>query len=70
MTALTPKERVYATLCHQQTDRFPRGELLVEEAFLDRLYPEKSGNPYDEKLRHFIDEIDIDVETGEILGLS
>jgi uroporphyrinogen decarboxylase len=63
MTALTPKERVFETLCHQQTDRFPCGELLVEEAFLDRLYPEKSGTPYDEKLRTFIEEMDIDVVT-------
>jgi uroporphyrinogen decarboxylase len=63
MTVLTPKERVSATLCHQQTDRFPRGELLVEEAFLDRLYPEKSGIPYSEKLRTFIEEMDIDVVT-------
>ena len=63
MKSLTPKERVYATLGHQQTDRLPCGELLVEEAFLDRLYPEKSGIPYDEKLRTFIEEMDIDVVT-------
>jgi uroporphyrinogen decarboxylase len=61
--SLTPKERVLATLCHQQTDRYPRGELLVEEAFLDRLYPEKWKTPYDEKLRHFIDEMNIDLVT-------
>ena len=66
MTALTPKERVSATLCHQQTDRFPRGELLVEEAFLDRLYPEKSETPYDKKLRTFIEEMDIDVVTLKV----
>ena len=63
MNFLTPKELVYATLCHQQTDRFPRGELLVEEAFLDRFYPKKSGTPYDKKLRTFIEEMDIDVVT-------
>lgn len=63
MKSLTPKERVLATLCHQQTDRYPRGELLVEEAFLDRLYPEKWKTPYDEKLRHFIEEMDIDLVT-------
>jgi uroporphyrinogen decarboxylase len=63
MKSLTPIERVSATLCHQETDRFPRGELLVEEAFLDRLYPEKSKTPYGEKLRHFIEEMDIDLVT-------
>jgi uroporphyrinogen decarboxylase len=35
----------------------------VEEAFLDRLYPEKSETPYSEKLRHFIEEMDIDLVT-------
>lgn len=63
MKSLTPKERVLATLCHQQTDRYPRGELLVEEAFLDRLYPEKWKTPYGEKMKHFIEEMDIDLVT-------
>jgi uroporphyrinogen decarboxylase len=63
MKSLTPKERVSATLCHHETDRFPRGELLVEEAFLDRLYPQNSEITYSEKLRHFIEEMDIDVVT-------
>jgi uroporphyrinogen decarboxylase len=60
---LTPIERVSATLCHQETDLFPRGELLVEEAFLDRLYPEKADAPYGQKMRHFVEEMDLDLVT-------
>jgi uroporphyrinogen decarboxylase len=35
----------------------------VEEAFLDRLYPEKSESPYGEKMRHFIEAMDLDLVT-------
>ena len=63
MKSLTPIERVLATICHQETDRFPRGELLVEEAFLDRLYPEKAEAQYGVKMRHFIEAMDLDLVT-------
>ena len=36
MSSLAPKERVLMVIHHQETDRLPRGELLVEEAFLKK----------------------------------
>jgi uroporphyrinogen decarboxylase len=63
MKSLTSKERVLAAICLQETDRLPRGELLVEEAFLDRLYPEKAEAPYGEKMRHFVEKMDLDLVT-------
>ena len=60
---MTPIERVSATICHQETDRLPRGELLVEEALLERLYPEKAKAPYGDKMRHFVKETDLDLVT-------
>lgn len=66
MKSLTSKERVLAAICHQETDRLPRGEILVEEAFLDRLYPEKTVAPYGEKMRHFVQEMDLDLVTVKV----
>jgi uroporphyrinogen decarboxylase len=63
---LTPIERVLATICHQETDRLARGELLVEEAFLDRLYPKKTEAPYGEKMRQFIEKMDLDLVTVNV----
>ena len=53
---------------HQETDRLPRGELLVEEAFLDRLFPEMPSATYTEKLRHMAEEVGLDLVTVNIGG--
>ena len=66
MKSLTPKERVLGAIYHQKTDRPPRGELLVEEAFLDRLYPEKTAAPYVEKIKRFVREMDFDLVTVKV----
>ncbi len=63
MKSLTPKERVLAAVRHDKTDRLPRGELLVEVAFLDRLYPEKRVSTYGEKMSHFVKKMDLDLVT-------
>jgi len=47
---LAPRERIRLTIAHQETDRVPCGELLVEEAFLDRLYPDMAGASWREKM--------------------
>jgi len=54
---------------HQEPDRLPRGELLVEEGFLDRLYPEKSGAPWREKMCCLAEEAGLDLVTIR-LGLQ
>lgn len=51
---------------HQETDRLPRGELLVEEAFLDCLYPERTDHPFTEKLRLLVEEVGLDLVTVRI----
>jgi uroporphyrinogen decarboxylase len=53
---------------HQKTDRPPRGEILVEEVFLDQCYPEKAAEPYIEKMSYFVDEWCIDLVTVGIGG--
>ncbi len=51
---------------HQETDRPPRGEILVEEAFLDRYYPEEAQASYIDKMRHLAEESSIDLVTVTI----
>lgn len=60
---LESKERVLMAIRHQETDRIPRGELLVEEAFLNRLYPEMAHASYMEKMRRLAEEFDLDLFT-------
>jgi uroporphyrinogen decarboxylase len=64
--SITPKERVLRAIRHQKTDRFPRGELLVEEVFLDRLYPERAHEPYIEKMQHLVRQFGLDLITVNI----
>jgi uroporphyrinogen decarboxylase len=63
---LKPIDRIRMTVDHRRTDRLPRGELLVEEAFLDRLYPEEKGASYFEKMRWFAEELSLDLVTVRI----
>jgi len=51
---LTSKDRVLTAVRYQSTDRIPRGELLVEEAFLDRLYPDMADASYTEKMKRLV----------------
>ena len=60
---LTPKERVLKAIRHEKADRLPRGELLVEEAFLDRFYPDNLDAPYTEKMRRLAEEVGYDLVT-------
>ena len=53
---------------HQETDRLPRGELLVEETFLNRYYPGKADTPYLEKMKQFVEEIGLDIVTVKIIS--
>jgi uroporphyrinogen decarboxylase len=64
---LTPRERVLMAIRHQETDRLPRGEFLVEEAFLNRLYPEKVKASFTKKMRHLVQEVDLDLVTVRII---
>jgi hypothetical protein len=48
---LKPSERIRMTLDPRRTSRLPRGEILVEEAFPDRHYPEEKGASYFEKMK-------------------
>ena len=66
MGTVTPQERILMAIRHQETDCLPRGELLVEEAFLDRLYPERADDPFTEKLRLLIEEVGLDLVTVRI----
>jgi uroporphyrinogen decarboxylase len=68
MKTMSPKERVLTAIRHQETDRLPRGELLVEEAFLDRLCPDKTDFPYREKMMHFAKAFDLDLVTIAVGG--
>jgi len=54
-------------ISHQETDRLPRGELLVEEAFLDRLYPERADASFTEKMRHLVEKVGLDLVTVRII---
>lgn len=53
---------------HQETDRLPRGELIVEETFLNRLYPDEADLPYRGKMRHLAEEVDLDLVTIGVGG--
>lgn len=66
MMPLTPRARVLAAINNQRTDRIPQGELLVEEAFLDRLYPKIAGAPYAEKMRTLMEDASLDLITVRI----
>ena len=66
MSPLTPKERVLTAIRYQEADRLPRGELLVEDAFLNRLYPESEDAPYPEKMRRLAAEVGLDLITVKI----
>lgn len=64
---LAPRERVLMAIRHQETDRLPRGELLVEEAFLDRLYPETAKGPFTEKMQNLVEEVGLDLVTVRVI---
>ena len=63
---MTPRERIMMSIHHKEPDRTPRGELVVEEAFLDRFYPGKAGAPYIEKMKTFVGEFGIDLITVQV----
>ena len=60
---LTSKERVELTVAHKETDRYPRGELLIEEAFLNRIYPQMTKAPWREKMVVFSQQAGLDLVT-------
>lgn len=60
---MSPRDRVLKTILHQKADRIPRGELLVEEAFIDLLYPEATDAPYIEKMKHLAEDAQLDLIT-------
>ena len=66
MNPLTHIERVLRAISHEQTDRLPRGELLVEEAFLDKLYPEAAYALYTEKMRRLTEDAGLDLVTVRV----
>jgi uroporphyrinogen decarboxylase len=66
MDLLTSRDRVFSTLNHQKTDRLPRGELLIEESFLDRIYPKEVEASYHEKMKNLAEDIDLDVITVRV----
>jgi uroporphyrinogen decarboxylase len=63
MKGITPVERVLKAICYEATDRIPKGELLVEESFLNKIYPEERDAPYREKLMRLAEEAGLDVIT-------
>jgi uroporphyrinogen decarboxylase len=63
-----PKERVWTALQHGTPDPLPRGEILVEEAFLDRIYPEMVRAPYGEKMAALAEAKGLDVVTVRLDG--
>jgi uroporphyrinogen decarboxylase len=65
---ISQKERVLAAIRHHKTDRVPRGELVVEGAFLDRLYPEMARAPYIEKMKRLADAMGLDLVTVRMDG--
>lgn len=48
---------------HEKTDRVPRGEFYVEDAFLNRFLPQYAKASYGEKLRLFLEELCLDLVT-------
>lgn len=63
MEEIRSADRVHRTIRHEITDRIPRGELIVEEAFLNKLYPNEAGLPYMEKLMHLAQDAKLDIIT-------
>ncbi len=63
---MTPRERVLMAVRHQETDRPPRGELLVEDAFLNQLYPDMADAPFTQKMRLLVEEVGLDLVTIKI----
>ena len=63
---MTPKDRVINAIGHQHSVRVPKGELLVEEAFLDRFYPDITGAPYFEKMNRLASDAGFDLITVSI----
>lgn len=61
--SISPRDRVRAALEHRDLDRVPRGELLVEEGFLDKVYPEMTGCPWRDKMRRMAADSDLDLVT-------
>lgn len=60
---LISKERVELTVAHRETDRFPRGELLIEEAFLNGIFPQMVKAPWREKMVVFTQQAGLDLVT-------
>jgi len=50
-------------LNHKPADRPPRGELLVEEAFLNRLYPAATAQTWRDKMLCLVEEAGLDLVT-------
>jgi uroporphyrinogen decarboxylase len=59
----SPRERVLKAVEHREIDRVPRGELLVEEGFLDRIYPNESHATWREKMGRLVEETGLDLVT-------
>jgi len=51
------------TIAHKRTDRFPRRELIVEDAFLNHLYPQEVKATWREKLVVFTQQAGLDIVT-------
>lgn len=66
MGLLTSRDRVFSTINNQKTDRLPRGELLIEESFLDRIYPKEVEASYHEKVKHLAEDINLDLITVRV----
>jgi len=63
IASISPKERVMKAICHEGIDRLPRGELIVDEAFIDKLYPQMRGASSTGKMRQFVEDVDLDLVT-------
>lgn len=60
---LSPRERVHIAINHETPDYVPRGEFYVEEAFLNRFWPQHANSSYWEKLKMFIERFRLDIVT-------
>lgn len=68
MKPMTSRERVFKAIGHGEPDRVPRGEILVEEAFLNRIYPEETGAPFTEKMKMLIRDLSLDLVAVPVRG--
>ena len=57
----SPCERVKRAIGFQPTDRVPRGELLVDNDFLNHLYPGKVERTHREKMERLVEEAQLDL---------